>query len=267
MHFVNKMFVYLRVYLWYNYVYLYNCNKNQYNKKVGGRILIEFKNVSKAYQDGEYVLKNLNLTINDGEFVFIVGHSGAGKTTLTKLLLREEVLTSGSVKINEFKIEKLRNSRVPYFRRTIGVVFQDFKLFENKTVYENIAFALEIVGFPKKKMRERIENCLRLVELPDKADFFPGQLSGGEKQRVCLARALVNAPSIIIADEPTGNLDPALSYDIMNLLVKINSLTKRTVIVITHEHELVSHFGKRVITIEKGEITSDVLTGGDTNEQ
>lgn len=229
--------------------------------------MIEFKNVSKAYQDGEYVLKNLNLTINDGEFVFVVGHSGAGKTTLTKLLLREELLTSGTIHINEFKIEKLRNFRVPYFRRTIGVVFQDFKLLENKTVYENIAFALEIVGYPKKLMKLQINKCLELVDLSDKANFFPSQLSGGEKQRVCLARALVNAPSIIIADEPTGNLDPALSFDMMNMLVRINQLTKRTVIVITHEHELVNHFNKRVITIEKGEIVSDVLPGGDSDEQ
>lgn len=228
--------------------------------------MIEFKNVSKAYQDGEYVLKNLNLTINDGEFVFVVGHSGAGKTTLTKLLLREELLTSGSININEIKIERLRNSRVPYFRRNLGIVFQDFKLFENKTVYENIAFALEIVGFPKKAMKERVEAVLKLVELPDKGSFFPNQLSGGEKQRVCLARALANGPSIIVADEPTGNLDPALSYDIMNLLVSINEKIGRTIIVITHEHELVSQFNKRVITIDKGEIVSDVIPGGEANE-
>lgn len=228
--------------------------------------MIEFKNVSKAYQDGEYVLKNLNLTINDGEFVFIVGHSGAGKTTLTKLLLREEVLTSGSIRMNEFQVERLRNFRVPYFRRNLGVVFQDFKLFENKTVYENIAFALEVVGFPKKAMKERVEAVLKLVELPDKGGYFPGQLSGGEKQRVCLARALANGPSIIVADEPTGNLDPVLSYDIMNLLVSINERIGRTIIVITHEHELVNKFNKRVITIDKGEVVSDYIPGGETNE-
>ena len=228
--------------------------------------MIEFKNASKSYKKNNYVLKNLNLTINDGEFVFIVGHSGAGKTTLTKLLLREEKLTSGTLHIDKYKLERLRNFRVPYFRRQIGVVFQDFKLLDNKTVYENVVFALQIVGVPKKYIKERVSYFLSLVELADKANSFPSQLSGGEKQRVCLAWALINKPNIIIADEPTGNLDPSLSYDIMNLLVRINQITGRTVIVVTHEKELVNHFNKRVVMIENGEIVAD-KSGGYGNAQ
>lgn len=228
--------------------------------------MIEFKNVCKTYKKSKnYVLKNLNLKIDNGEFVFIVGHSGAGKTTLTKLLLREEKVSSGTLHINDYKLEKLRNFRVPYFRRKIGVVFQDFKLLENKTVFENVAFALQIVGVPKKQIDGRVQQFLEIVGLENKANSFPSQLSGGEKQRVCLARALINQPDIIIADEPTGNLDPFLSFDIMNLLVHINDITKRTVIVVTHEQHLVEHFNKRVVTIQDGEIISDVA-GGAVNE-
>ncbi len=228
--------------------------------------MIEFKNVCKTYKKSKnYVLKNLNLKIDNGEFVFIVGHSGAGKTTLTKLLLREEKVSSGTLHINDYKLEKLRNFRVPYFRRKIGVVFQDFKLLENKTVFENVAFALQIVGVPKKQIDGRVQQFLGIVGLENKANSFPSQLSGGEKQRVCLARALINQPDIIIADEPTGNLDPDLSFDIMNLLVHINNITKRTVIVVTHEQHLVEHFNKRVVTIQDGEIISDVA-GGAANE-
>ena len=231
-------------------------------KKQEEKTLIEFKNVCKTYKKSKnYVLKNLNLTIEDGEFVFIVGHSGAGKTTLTKLLLREEKVSSGTLHIDNFKLEKLRNFRVPYFRRRIGVVFQDFKLLDNKTVFENVAFALQIVGAPKRLIEERVLGFLALVGLENKKDSFPSQLSGGEKQRVCLARALINKPQIIIADEPTGNLDPELSYDIMNLLVHINEVTHRTVIVVTHEQQLVDHFNKRVVKIEDGEIVSDTVGG------
>lgn len=227
--------------------------------------MIEFKNVYKSYKNrNEFVLKDLNLSIDDGEFVFVVGHSGAGKTTLTKLLLREEKVTSGTLHIDKYKLERMRNFRVPHFRRRIGVVFQDFKLLDNKTVYENVAFALEIVGVPKKYIKERVPYFLSLVELADKAESFPSQLSGGEQQRVCLARALINKPDIIIADEPTGNLDPDLSYDIMALLVRINQVTGRTVIVVTHEDKLVDHFNKRVVTIEDGVIVSD-RSGGYEN--
>lgn len=239
-----------------------------YNKYIeGGFALIQFKNVSKAYKGQDYVLKNLNLTIEDGEFVFIVGESGAGKTTLTKLLLREEKVTSGKLHINQFKLEKLRNFRIPYYRRELGYVFQDFKLLPNKTVYENLAFALEIVGAPKKEIKKRVPYFLEMVELGDKANAFPQELSGGEKQRVCLARALINKPKIIVADEPTGNLDPELSYGIMNLLLRINKVVGRTVIVVTHEHELVKHFGQRVITISKGSVIDDVPAGGVSDAQ
>lgn len=228
--------------------------------------MILFENVSKTYDGKKYILKDLNIKINDGEFVFIVGHSGAGKTTLTKLLLREEKLSSGSLQIGDYKLEKLKSRRIPEFRRNIGVVFQDFRLLENKTVYENVAFALEIVGVPKKYIAERVPYFLSLVELADKADEFPNCLSGGEKQRVCLARALINKPNLIIADEPTGNLDPKLSYEIMQLLVRINQYTGRTVLVVTHEKELVTHFNKRVITLKDGEVLSDVPGGEIVNE-
>ncbi len=229
--------------------------------------MIEFTKVSKTYNGKDYVLKNLDLTIEDGEFVFVVGHSGAGKTTLTKLLLREERVSSGTLHIGKYKLERMRNFRVPDFRSRIGVVFQDFKLLENKTVYENVAFALQIIGVKKKHIKERVPFFLSLVELEDKADSFPAQLSGGEKQRVCLARALINKPDIIIADEPTGNLDPSLSFDIMNLLVRINQVVGRTVIVVTHEKQLVDHFNKRVVTIENGEIVSDKAGGYENASQ
>ncbi len=228
--------------------------------------MILFENVSKTYDGKKYILKDLNIKIADGEFVFIVGHSGAGKTTLTKLMLREEKISSGSLQINDYKLEKLKSRRIPEFRRNIGVVFQDFKLLENKTVFENVAFALEIVGVPKKHIAERVPYFLSLVELSDKANEFPRHLSGGEKQRVCLARALINKPEIIIADEPTGNLDPDFSFEIMELLVKINQYTGRTVIVVTHEKHLVDYFNKRVITLKDGEVLSDVPGGEPVHE-
>ncbi len=219
--------------------------------------MIEFKGVSKTYDGKKYVVDNLDLTIEDGEFVFIVGRSGAGKSTISKLLLREEKVTSGTLHVKDYKLEKLKNFRIPQYRRNLGVVFQDFKLLENKTVYENVAFALEILGVPKKYIRGRVESFLRMVELEGKEKAYPNELSGGEKQRVCLARALVNKPSIIIADEPTGNLDPGLSYDIMELLVRINELTERTVIVVTHAIDLVQRFNKRVIVMKDGKLVKD----------
>lgn len=228
--------------------------------------MIEFNNVSKTYDNKVYVLNNLNFKINDGEFVFIVGHSGAGKTTLTKLLLREERVSSGSITIGKFKLDTMRNYKVPYLRRKIGCVFQDFRSFDNKTAYENVAFALEITGVPKKQIAKRVQNFLKIVELEDKGNVFPDKLSGGEQQRLCLARALVNNPDIIIADEPTGNLDPELSRGIMDLLIRINATVGKTIIVVTHEKELVDIYKKRVITIENGEIVSD-RTGGTYYEE
>ncbi len=222
--------------------------------------MIEFKNVKKVYPNGTVALENVNLRINDGEFVFIVGASGAGKTTLMKLLLREEKLTSGSLTVDEFDLKKLSNFKVPYYRRQLGVVFQDFRLFPNKTVYENVAFAMRVIGEPAKIIRRRVPTILSIVNLQDKYNCFPRELSGGEQQRVALARAMANNPRIIIADEPTGNIDPKMSLEIMNLLVKIQKKGK-TVIVVTHEKNLVDYFKQRVVTIGEGGVISDTVGG------
>jgi cell division transport system ATP-binding protein len=226
--------------------------------------MITFQNVSMVYPNGTVALRNVNLKINDGEFVFIVGKSGAGKTTLTKLLMGEERITGGQLHAGKFKLEKLPKWKIPYLRRTMGVVFQDFRLFPNKTVYENIAFALRVIGEKPSVIRKRVPIFLNLVELTDKADRYPDELSGGEQQRVAFARALVNNPQVIIADEPTGNVDPEMSKELMDLLVRINNLGK-TVIVVTHEKDLVNMYKKRVVTIRDGEIVSD-RAGGYDNE-
>lgn len=218
--------------------------------------MIEFQDVSMVYPNGTEALDHVNLRIEDGEFVFVVGRSGAGKTTLTKLLLREERITGGRLTVNNFKLDRMPARKVPYLRRTMGVVFQDFRLFKNKTVYENVAFAMRVVGEKVSTIRKRVPFFLNLAELTDKADRFPDELSGGEQQRVAFARALANNPQIIIADEPTGNVDPEMSRDILNLLVRINKLGK-TVIVVTHDWDLVNYYKKRVITLEHGKIVSD----------
>ena len=222
--------------------------------------MIEFKNVKKTYPNGTEALGGIDLKIEDGEFVFIVGASGAGKSTLTKLLTREEKITSGSLTVNEFDLVKMPNRKVPYYRRQIGVVFQDFRLLPDMTVYENVAFAMEIIGESKKVIKRRVPSILNIVGLQDKANCFPDQLSGGEQQRVALARALANNPATIIADEPTGNIDPKLSLDIMNLLIKIHKKNK-TVIVVTHEKQLVDYFQQRVVTIDNGAVVSDRVGG------
>lgn len=222
--------------------------------------IIEFKDVTKKYSNGHIALKNINLTINKGEFVFIVGHSGAGKTTLTKLLMCEEYITSGSLTVNGFKLDRIRQRKIPYLRRTMGIVFQDFRLFENMTVYDNIAFAMRVIGEKPKIIKKRLPYFLDLINLTDKANCYPSELSGGEQQRVAFARALVNNPEIIIADEPTGNNDPKMSLEIMDLLVRMNKLEK-TVIVVTHEKNLVDYFRKRVITINDSSIVSDRIGG------
>ena len=220
--------------------------------------MIQFKNVTKKYDIGEAVLDNLNLKIDSGEFVFIMGGSGAGKTTLTKLLLREEKSTSGEIWVDDTDISRLPASKIPRYRRRIGVVFQDFRLFRNKTVFENVAFALRVVeNPPKKELRARVMSMLKIVGLDDKAEMFPPQLSGGEQQRVALARAVINNPHTIIADEPTGNLDPELSVEIMSLLLKMNSFGK-TVVVVTHEKDLVEMFKQRVIVLKDGKIAQDI---------
>lgn len=234
--------------------------------------MIEFKDVKKIYPNGTVALNGVDLKIADGEFVFIVGESGAGKTTLTKLLLREEKISGGTlaVRVNkqigskntlvEYDLSRLSNFKVPYYRRELGVVFQDFRLFPNKTVFENVAFAMQVVGESSKVIKRRVPALLNIVNLTDKLNSYPAQLSGGEQQRVALARALANNPQIIIADEPTGNIDPKMSLEIMNLLIKIHKRGK-TVIVVTHEKDLVDYFKQRVVRIQDGKVTSDQVGG------
>ena len=234
-------------------------------KKPAARYDITFEDVCMMYPNGNEALKDVNLTIRQGEFVFIVGRSGAGKTTLTKLLLCEERVSSGRLHIGPYKLEKLPRRRIPYLRRKMGVVFQDFRLFDNKTAYENIAFALRVTGEGKKLIQKRVPYFLNIVGLRNKADSYPTELSGGEKQRIAYARALVNNPYIVIADEPTGNIDPEMSRELLDMLVTSNGLGK-TVIVVTHEKELVDRYKKRVVTIEDGRIVSDRI-GGSYDEE
>lgn len=218
--------------------------------------VIRFSNVSKTYKNGTMALKNVNLEIQDGEFVFIVGSSGAGKSTLIKMLLHEEKPTSGEIEVNGFRLSKMKRRQIPKFRRSLGVVFQDFRLIPNMNVYNNVAFALRVTDVSPRDIRRRVPYILGLVGLASKAKCMPEQLSGGEQQRVALARALVNNPRLIIADEPTGNIDPELSYEIVDLLNEINNVGT-TVIMVTHEHDLVAQFNRRVLTIEHGHIIAD----------
>jgi cell division transport system ATP-binding protein len=216
-----------------------------------------------AYPDVTVALKDINLHIDDGEFVFLMGHSGAGKTSLTKLLLCEEKLSAGSIEVNGYRLDKIRSRKIPYLRRTMGVVFQDFKLFDKMTVYENVAFAMRVIGEKNSTIRKRVPFFLNVVGLTEKADSFPDHLSGGEQRRVAFARAMVNNPSLIIADEPTGNIDNNLRDDIMDLLLRINRLGK-TVIVVTHDEELIRRYRKRTVEIRAGEIISDRIGLGDS---
>ncbi len=222
--------------------------------------MIRLTDVHQAYSTGTRALKGVDLLIEDGEFVFLVGPSGSGKSTIVKLLTGEIRPTQGTVNVNGFTTGKLKQSEIPALRRTIGVVFQDFRLIEKKTVYENVAFAMRIVGASPKQIRERVDYVLDLVGLTHKARRKPKELSGGEQQRVAIARALVNNPGLIIADEPTGNLDPDRSLEIMMLLEQINDMGT-TVMVVTHERELVDQFDKRVVTIDSGHIISDRMGG------
>ncbi len=219
-------------------------------------IVIEFKNVSKTYENGTHALNNVSIKIKDGEFVFIVGSSGAGKSTFLKIIMREQVPDNGSVMVNNYNLNKIKKKDIPKFRRTMGIVFQDFRLIPNMTVYDNVAFAMRVIGAKEKEIRKRVPYVLSLVGLTSKARQLPTQLSGGEQQRVALARALVNNAGIIIADEPTGNIDPEMSYEIVDLLNHINA-NGTTVVMVTHEHELVRRFNHRVITIHKGQVISD----------
>ena len=218
--------------------------------------MIEFKDVCHSYKNGVETLKNVSFKIDDGEFVFIVGPSGAGKSTIIKLLMAEQKVKSGEIVIGDYRLSKLRRHKIPKLRRNMGVVFQDFRLIDNKTVFQNIAFAMEVMGKSDKEIRARVKFLLDLIGLPHKADKYPNELSGGEKQRVALARALINSPSIIIADEPTGNVDPVMSMEIMNLFSIINRQGV-TIVVVTHEKELVNRYNKRVITIKSGRVVSD----------
>ncbi|MBQ3228176.1 MAG: cell division ATP-binding protein FtsE [Clostridia bacterium] len=219
--------------------------------------MIEFINVTKEYSDTQ-ALQNVSFHIDDGEFVFIIGHSGAGKTTLTKRLLREEKVTEGKILVDGIDVTELSARGIPYYRRKLGMVFQDFRLFRDKTAYENIACIMRAVGTPGAEIRRRVPALLRTVAMEDKQKHFPRELSGGEQQRVALARAIANNPDIIIADEPTGNIDPEMSIEIMNLLMKINQILGKTVIVVTHEMDLVERFGHRVITLDGGKLDSDI---------
>ena len=222
--------------------------------------MIELKNVEMKYETGTRALKGVSLKIEDGEFVFLVGPSGSGKSTIIKLLTSELTPTAGELSVNGFEINKMRKRDVPYMRRTVGVIFQDFRLIDNKTVYENVAFAMRVIGASDAEIKKRVPYVLELVGLENKGRRLPHELSGGEQQRVAIARALVNNPNMIIADEPTGNLDPARSLEIMMLLEQINALGT-TVMVVTHARELVNRFTKRVIVIDDGEVVSDGMDG------
>lgn len=222
--------------------------------------MVRLLDVCKVYENGTPALAGINLKIDDGEFVFLVGSSASGKSTIVKILTSEVKMTSGRGVVNGFNLNRIRPADVPALRRSVGVVFQDFRLIDKKTVYENVAFAMRAIGASPKNIKSRVPYVLDLVGLKHKAKSFPNELSGGERQRVAVARAIVNNPKMIIADEPTGNLDPKMSIEIMSLLEKINQLGT-TVLVVTHERELVDEFVKRVVTIDCGRIISD-KTGG-----
>ena len=218
--------------------------------------MIDFKNVSKVYDNGTRALSNVNIHIDKGEFVFVVGASGAGKSTFLKLMMREEVPSSGTIKIKDYNLGEMKKRKIPYFRRNMGIVFQDFRLIPNMTVYDNVAFAMRVVGAKEKDIRKTVPYVINIVGLPQEARCYPNELSGGEQQRVALARALVNNADIIIADEPTGNVDPQMSLEIVELLKRLNE-TGTTVIMVTHAHDLVTKFDNRVIVLESGEVVSD----------
>ena len=222
--------------------------------------MIRLIDAEKVYDNGTRALKGVSFTVDDGEFVFLVGPSGSGKSTIIKLMTGEVVPTAGRVMVNGFSMSSIAEKQIPYMRRTIGVIFQDFRLIGNKTVRDNLALAMRAVGASPRELKNRIPYVLELVGLADKENSYPDQLSGGEQRRVAIARARVNNPSTIVADEPTGNLDPGRSLEIMTLLVKINQLGT-TVLVVTHEKDLVNKFGKRVITIDQGRIINDSVGG------
>ena len=220
--------------------------------------MIEFVDVVKSYTQGNKALNGVSMQIEDGEFCFLVGPSGSGKSTIIKLITGELKPTSGNVHVNGYSLERIRKREIPYLRRTVGVVFQDYRLISKMTVYENVAFAMRVVGAKEREIKDRVPYVLELVGLSNKAGRHPGEMSGGEQQRLAIARALVNNPSMIIADEPTGNLDPQRSFEIMALLQEINNLGT-TMLVVTHDQNLVKHFRKRVISINEGVVVNDGL--------
>ena len=222
--------------------------------------MIRFTNVKKVYDNGTLAIDGVSMLINNGEFVFLVGPSGSGKSTIVKMLIGEEPVTEGSILAEGFDLNGIRSDRIPHLRRRLGVVFQDIRLLQNKTVEQNLEFTMRVVNAPRRAIPERVNYVLELVGLSEKKKCFPHELSGGEQQRVAIARALVNNPSIIVADEPTGNLDPERSFEIMLLLEKINELGT-TVLVVTHEQRLVDRFQKRVIGLEAGRIVQDQEKG------
>ena len=222
--------------------------------------MIEFTDVVKSYREGNDALKGINMQIEDGEFCFLVGPSGSGKSTIIKLITGEIKPTSGAVHVNGYSLERIRKREIPYLRRTVGVVFQDFRLISKMNVYDNVAFAMRVIGTREREIKERVPYVLNLVGLSSKEHRHPGELSGGEQQRLAIARALINNPSTIIADEPTGNLDPQMSFEIMSLLQEINNLGT-TMLVVTHAQDLVQRFSKRTIVIDDGIIVSDGMEG------
>jgi cell division transport system ATP-binding protein len=230
------------------------------NQGLGRDEVIEMQDIWKTYSNGTHALKGISVKIDRNEFVYLVGPSGAGKSTFMKLIYREEVPTKGQISVNGFNIGRLKQRKIPYVRRNIGVVFQDFRLLPKMNVYENVAFAMEVVEAPKKVIRKRVPEVLELVGLKNKANRDPSQLSGGEQQRVAIARAIVNNPSVIIADEPTGNLDPETSWGIMQLLDEIN-FRGTTIVMATHNKDIVNTMRKRVIAIEHGNIVRDEMRG------
>lgn len=223
--------------------------------------VIEFSGVSKTYVTGTHALEDVNIKINKGEFVFVVGSSGAGKSTFMKLIMREEKPSTGKIMVNGFDLTKMKRRDVPKLRRTMGIVFQDFRLIPSLNVFENVAFSMRVVGASNRAIRKNVSRVLNMVGLGHKARSMPVELSGGEQQRVGLARALVNRPSLIIADEPTGNVDPNMSYEIVELLTEINR-RGTTILMVTHEHQLVRDFNQRVVMIDKGHIIADNSDGG-----
>lgn len=224
--------------------------------------MILLKNVSKSYRNGVHALRDINLEVEGGEFVYIIGPTGCGKSTLIKILDGEELPDDGEVFVNGINVGKLRHAKVPLYRRNIGVIFQDFRLLPKMTVFENIAFALEVLAMEKTAIRRRVREVLELVDLQDKAKAFPEQLSGGQQQRATIGRAIANHPKVLIADEPTGNLDPEKSIEIIQLLDKINQVEKTTIVMVTHDEKLVNAYKKRTIALEEGFIVADRKKGG-----